>query len=337
MIRNVPAEPLAPGAFDGVAVTAAGDALAFASRPGEGANVGRAWDLATGAPLGPPIPEFPDDGAEWAFGALPGPAGALPGPVGAPSGPVVAWTRRDRVHVHHLRTGAELALDPDRATQPDLIGLAAHGGRGAVVAVFGPAHDAGVVVWDTATGEELGEFGVWLGHWSAIDRLLLHHLPATGPLIALTCDTEHADLADAAEAHQVRVLDVERGEEVARLPSLGCRHAALVPGPETGPGGALVVQPDGADLLVRRLDGERVAALAVPGTCEQLAAASVAGRVVVAAVLRDRPDESLLWDAASPDPSQRVGVPAPVNDLALAHDGTLVLATDEGLYRARSA
>ncbi|TDD83397.1 hypothetical protein [Actinomadura rubrisoli] len=320
MPESVPAFPLAPGTYDSVAATTAGPPLVLASRAGEGACLGQAWDLAARAALGPPIPDFPYEGTEWAFGLLPG------------GSPVVAWSHRDRMHVHDLASGAELVLEPERAAQPDLVGLAVYEGRGAVVAVFGPAHDAEVVVWDAATGDRLEEFGVWLGHWSAIDRWLLHAPPATGPLIGLTCDIERVDGADdVVDAYYVSVLDVERGEEVACLPSAGSRHAAFA----QGPAGTVLVQPGHSGLLVRDLDGGRVAALGAPDHCDQVAAATVSGRLIVAADLPGRPGTLLAWDAASPAPSHQVKVPAPVNDFALTADGTITVATDDGLYTAR--
>lgn len=54
MPESVLAGLLAPGSFDGVAVTAEGPPLAFTSRADQGANVGQAWalawDAATAAP-----------------------------------------------------------------------------------------------------------------------------------------------------------------------------------------------------------------------------------------------------------------------------------------------
>ncbi|WP_067452697.1 hypothetical protein [Actinomadura macra] len=307
MLQSVPAGPSAPGMFDGVAVTAAGTPLAFTSQAGTGANLGQAWDLASGSPLGPPVPDFPDDRAEWAFGL----------PDGAP---VVVWTRRDRIHVHDLRTGDDLTLEPDRSAHPDLVGLSSHHGRGAVVAVFGPAHDAEVVLWDAANGDRLGEFGVWLGHSSAIDRRLL---PATGPLVGLVCDTERAGGTDCC---QVSILDVERGAEVARLPSPGSRCAAFA----EGPAGPVLVQPGLTGLVVRHLDGGPLAELPAPIVCDQVAAASAFGRLLAAA---DTPGGAvLLWDVAAPDDLRHIRMPAPINDLALTPDGTSAVATDNGLY-----
>ncbi|NVI91527.1 hypothetical protein, partial [Actinomadura sp. BRA 177] len=159
MPESVLVEPLAQGSFDSVAVTAEGAPLAFTSQAARGANTGQLWDLAAGAALGAPIPDFPADRADWAFGV---PAGS----------PTVAWTHRDRVHVHDLSTGHEPVFD----AQPDLLGLAAHHGRAAVVAVFGPANDAEVAVHDALTGECLAEFTLWLGP-RAIDRWILHATP----------------------------------------------------------------------------------------------------------------------------------------------------------------
>ncbi|WP_131742697.1 hypothetical protein [Actinomadura roseirufa] len=323
MPESVRADLLAAGTFESVAAAAEGAPLVFAARAGEGANLGQAWDAAAGAAFGPALPGFCED---WAFGVLPGPDGASP---------VVAWTHRDRLHVHDLRSGAELALEPGRAVHPDLVGLAVHGGRGAVVAVFGPAHGAEVVVWDARTGHRLGECGVFLGHWSAIERRVLHGVPATGPLIGLTRDTDRAEDAEdgAPGARHVSVLDVERGEEVAALPSEGSPDAAFL----HGPGGAVLVQPGRGEVLVRRLDGERVAALETTVSCERVAAASVDGSLLVVADDRDDPCALLAWDTASTAPHRRLEVPAPVNDLALASDGTLVAATDRGLYRCPAA
>ncbi|MCP9970545.1 hypothetical protein LUX57_39650 [Actinomadura madurae] len=64
----MPERVLAEGSFDGVAAAAEGPPLAYASRSGQGVNTGQAWDLAAGSALGPPIPDFPVDRAEWAFG-----------------------------------------------------------------------------------------------------------------------------------------------------------------------------------------------------------------------------------------------------------------------------
>src|SRR5690606_41278640 len=110
MPESEPAGLVAQGSFVSVAATPDGPPLAYASRAAQGANAGHGWDLAAGRPLGAPIPDFPADGTAWAFGA---PAGS----------PVVAWTHRDRVHVHDLGTGHELSLDG----QPELLGLAVHG------------------------------------------------------------------------------------------------------------------------------------------------------------------------------------------------------------------
>ncbi|SNT52531.1 hypothetical protein SAMN05443665_103923 [Actinomadura meyerae] len=299
MPESVLAEPLAQGCFDGVAVTAEGAPLAFASLAARGANAGQLWDLASGAALGAPIPGFPADTAAWAFGV---PAGA----------PTVAWTYRDRVHVHDLATGHEAVIDGE----PDLLGLTVHHGHAAVVTVFGPASDASVAVWDALTGERLTESSVWLGHGTAIDRWILHAAPATGPLVGLPGDAG------------VTVLDVERGEEIAALPG---GYAVLSPSPD----GLVLVQPGPAGLRVTGLDGEALAVLETPGPSDRVAASLVDGSLMVAAALRDEPGIILAWDAASLAPSHRVKVPAPVNDLALAPDGTLVVATDEALQTAR--
>lgn len=306
MPESVLAGPLARGSFDGVAATAERPSLAFASRVGQGVNTGQAWDLASGAPLGPPISGFPADRADWAFGL---PAGS----------PTVAWTHRDRLHVHDLGTGRELALD----VQPDLVGLTVHRGRGAVVAVFGPANDAEVAVWDALTGDRLADFRLWLGHRSAIGRRLLHAAPATGALAGLTGDSA------------VTLLDLERGEEIATTPS-GAPSGALPPAI------ALAPSPDGLVLLstvpeglgVHGLDGDRLATLATPAPCDQVAAALVDGHLLVAAALQDAPGTLLAWNAAAPAPSHRIQLPSPANDLALAPDGTLLAATDTALYTA---
>ncbi len=121
-----------------------GAPLAFTSQAARGANTGQLWDLADAAsarrsPTSPPT--------------------APTGRSASPRSPTVAWTHRDRVHVHDLSTGHEPVFD----AQPDLLGLAAHHGRAAVVAVFGPANDAEVAVHDALTGECLAEFTLWLG------------------------------------------------------------------------------------------------------------------------------------------------------------------------------
>ncbi|MFB4306518.1 hypothetical protein [Actinomadura sp. GTD37] len=299
MPESVLAEPLAQGTFDGAAVTAEGPPLAFTSQAARGANAGQLWDLAAGAALGAPIPGFPTDRAEWAFGL---PAGS----------PTVAWTYRDRVHVHDLSTGEEPVLDG----RPDLLGLAVHHGRAAVVAVFGPANDAEAVVWDALTGERLAEFTLWLGHRTAFERWTLHATPATGSLIGLPGDSA------------VSLLDVERGEEVAVLPAA---DAVLAP----SPGGLVLVQATPSDLRVRGLDGDLLATLETPAPCDRPAASLVGERLLAAAALRDEPGTVLAWDAAAMSPSHRIEFPAPPNDLALAPDGTLVAATDDGLYTAR--
>ncbi|MEU8119738.1 hypothetical protein AB0C21_13635 [Spirillospora sp. NPDC049024] len=299
MPESVLAGPLARGSFDGVAATAERPPLAFTSRVGQGVNTGQAWDLAAGAPLGPPIPDFPADRADWAFGV---PAGS----------PTVAWTHRDRLHVHDLGTGRDVILD----AHPDLLGLAVHHGRAAVVAVFGPASDAEVAVWDALTGDRLAGFHLWLGHGSAVDRRLLHATPATGPLAALTGDSA------------TTLLDLERGEEIAAVPTAA---GSLAPSPD----GLVLVCPTPDDLGVHGLDGARLASLSVPAPVDQTAAALVDGHLLVAAVLQDAPDTLFAWNAAAPAPSHRVKLPAPANDLALAPDGTLLAATDTALYTAR--
>ncbi|WP_433463722.1 hypothetical protein [Spirillospora sp. CA-128828] len=293
------AELLAQGSFDGVAATAEGPPLAFASQAGQGANTGRAWDPAAGSPLGPPLPDFPADRAAWVFGA---PAGS----------PTVAWTFRDRLHVHDLHTGHELALDG----QPDLLAFAVHHGRAAVVAVFGPANDAQVVVRDALTGDGLADFTVWLGHRTAIDRSVLHATPASGPLIGLPGDSA------------VGLLDVERGEEIAALPST-C--ALLAPSPD----GLVLVEPTSTALTVRGLDGDRLATLPTPAPCDHVTAALVDGRLLVAAVRRDDPRTLLAWNPETPEPSHHIELPAPANDLALTPAGTLLAATESGLYKTR--
>ncbi|SNR26580.1 hypothetical protein [Actinomadura mexicana] len=299
MPESVLADPLARGSFDGVAATAERPSLAFTSRVGQGVNTGQAWDLAAGAPLGPPIPDFPADRADWAFGLLAG-------------SPTVAWTHRDRLHVHDLGTGGELTLD----AHPDLIGLTVHHGRGAVVAVFGPANDAEVAVWDALTGDRLAGFHLWLGHHSAIGRRLLHATPATGALAGLTGDST------------VTLLDLERGEEAAAGPP---GTATLTPSPD----GLVLLCPAPEGLGVHGLDGDRLATLSTPAPCDQVAAALVDGHLLVAAALQDAPDALVAWNAAAPAPSHRIRLPAPANDLALAPDGTLLAATDTALYTAR--
>ncbi|WP_329522045.1 WD40 repeat domain-containing protein [Spirillospora sp. NBC_01491] len=304
MPESVLTSLLAPGEFDGVAATASGDALAFASGSANGhGGVGRAWNLRTGA-AGPPIPDLPD--GLWAFALVPG-------------GPVAAWCHRDRVHVCDPFTGAERELDHERAVQPDLVGLAERHGRGVVVAVFGPAGDAEVVLWDAGTGEPAGEFGVWLGHRSAIDGQPLH---ATGRLVGIACDAERGDGTGAE--HYVGVLDVERGEEVARLAG---------PGRLTAVAGPVLVQAGPGELRVRRLaTGDHLAALALPDAPDTLAAATVAGRTVIVTGTGDR---LLTWDVARARPVHRIDLPAPATDLALAADGTLLAATRTGLHTGR--
>ena len=299
MPESVLAIPLADGSFDSVATTAEGPPLAFASRAVQDGYAGQLWDLSAGAALGSPIPDFPADRAEWTFGLAAG-------------SPVVAWTHRDRVHVQHLGTGREVVLDG----QPDLLGLAAPGGRGAVVAVFGPANDARVAVWDALTGDRFAEFALWLGHGTAIDRALLHAAPGTGPLVAL------------AGERDLVVLDVARGEAVAALPFARAVLAGSAPGP-------VFVQPAGNALHVRCVNGEWVAVLSAPGPCHPVAAAGSGGRLLVAAALRDEPGTVLAWDADDSTPSHHVKIPAPVTDLAMAPDGTLLAATDDGLYATR--
>ncbi|HEY8479663.1 MAG TPA: hypothetical protein VIL71_07525 [Spirillospora sp.] len=299
MPESVLAEEQARGSFDGVAVTSEGAPLAFVSQAAPGANTGRAWDVTAGVAIGPPIPDFPADHAGWAFGA---PAGS----------PLVAWTHRDRVHVHDLGTGHEATVEGE----PELLGLTVHGGRPAVAAVFGPASDAEVVVWDALTGDPLTEFGVWLGHRTAVGRCVLHATPATGPLIGVP--------GDAA----LSILDVERGEEITTLPP---SHAVLAPSPD----GLVVVQAGESGLDVRGLDGDRLAVLTAPSPCDQIAAAQAGGGLLVAVVPRDDPAAVLVWNAAAPAPAHRVEIASPVNDLAVAPDGTLLVATDAGLHQAR--
>ncbi|MFC4053431.1 hypothetical protein ACFOY4_27410 [Actinomadura syzygii] len=300
MPESVLASPLADGSFDGVAAASGGTSLAFASQAGQGVNTGLVWDLASRAVLGPPIPDFPADRADWTFGV----------PVAGT--PLVAWTHRDRVHVQGPGSGHELVIDG----QPDMLGLAAHGGRGAVVAVFGPANDARVAVWDALSGDRLAEFALWLGHGTAIDRSILHAAPASGPLVAL-----------AGEA-DVLVLDVERGEDIAALPFGDVVLAASARGP-------VLVQPARNALHVRCLNGDWVAVLTVPGPCRPVAAAGDGRSLLVAAALEDDPCTILAWDVDDSTPSHDVKVPAPVAELALSPDGTLLAATDDGLYTAR--
>lgn len=299
MPESVRAGLLAPGPFDGVTAAAAGP-LVFAARAG---GTGQAWDLASGAVAGAPVPDLPEP---WAFGLL-------------PAGPALAWTHRDRIHV--LAGGAETVVEPDHATPPELVGLAVHGGRGAVVAVFGPARDAEIAVWDAASGARLAAFGAWLGHRTALDRWLLHAPPAAGPLIGLTCDSDRE-----GDAPYLGVLDVERGEEVGRVPSPGHGRPAVTMGPD----GLIVVQPAAGELAVRTLQGP-LTVLSAPGRPDQVAAVWSGGRLHVAA---EASGAVLTWQAPDPRPARRVTVPAPVNDFALAAGGAVVIATDEGLYTA---
>ncbi|WP_141582057.1 hypothetical protein [Actinomadura sp. WMMA1423] len=299
MPESVLAGPLARGSFDGVAATAERPPLAFTSRVGQGVNTGQAWDLAAGAALGPPIPDFPADRADWAFGL---PAGS----------PTVAWTHRDRLHVHDLRTGRELTLD----AHPDLLGLTVHDGHAAAVAVFGPASDAEVVVWDVLTGDRLADFHLWLGHGSAIDHRILHSTPSTGPLVGLAGESA------------VTFLDLERAEEIGTAPT---PSAALVPSPD----GLVLLCPTPEDLGVHGLDGTRLATLSTPAPCDQATGALVDGHLLVAAALQDAPDTVFAWNAAGAAPSHRIKLPAPANALALSPDGTLLAATDTALHTAR--
>ncbi|NVI91531.1 hypothetical protein HUX53_30705, partial [Actinomadura sp. BRA 177] len=121
-------------------------------------------------------------------------------------------------------------------------------------------------------------------------------------------------------------VDIERGEEIAALPA---PYAILNPSPD----GLVLVQPTPSDLCVYGLDGDRLATLETPSPCDQVAASQVEGSLLVAAALQDAPGTLLAWNAAAP--SHRIKVPAPVNDLALAPDGTLLAATDNGLYTTR--
>lgn len=315
-------ERLAGGAFESVRATAEGAATAFASRVADGGNTGIAWDLARRTPLGAPIPAFPGDRDEWTFGALPGPRGDTP---------VVAWACRGRLHVHDLLCGDEVVIDDADASFPDLLGLAVHEGRGAVVAVFDKRPEAEVAVWDARTAERLGTFEVWFGFRGAgFDRFLQHAAPAAGPLMALTCDTERLRGEESVDRHFVGVLDVERGRQVAELPSWGRRRAPMVPWRD----GVVLVQPEPKRIVVRRPDGEELAVVDAPEGPEELAAARVGGRLLVAGNVPGEPGAFTVRDVARSEPLGRVEVPAPVHDVALAPDGTFLAATDDGLFAA---
>ncbi|GAA4061886.1 hypothetical protein GCM10022214_13700 [Actinomadura miaoliensis] len=319
--ETVTANLLAPGVFDGVATTRE-EPLAFTSQRAPFPITGRTWHVPSGSPVGPPILSFPADRSSWAFDVLPGPGG---------DAPLVAWADRQCLRVRHLGTGTEITIDPKRPKPPVSVGLAVHCGTAAVVAVFGPV-DAEVVVWDAFTGDQRAVFRVWLGHWAGLDRWILH---LTGPLIGLTCDTEQIDewddgTVDVVDAYYLAVWDIERGEEITSFPSPGCRRAAAVDGPD----GALLIRPEYPGVLVCRLDGRRVTALQTPDLPEQVAAATVAGRLLVAADVPNDPCLLLAWDAAHPASCHRIAFPGMVNDLAFTTDGTLLAATDEGLYTA---
>ncbi|WP_030169771.1 hypothetical protein [Spirillospora albida] len=305
MPESVRAALIAPGPFDGVTAAAAGRPLVFAVRTDPGGTTGRVWDAASGVAIGAPIAGVPEPRA---FGLL-------------PDGPALAWSHRDRIRV--LAGGGETVLEPERATPPELIGLVVHGGRGAVAAVFGPARDAEVVVWDAASGDRLAAFGAWLGDRTALDGWILHAPPGTGPLIGLARDTDRGD-----GALRIGLWDVERGEEIGRVPGAGDGRPAIAAGPD----GPIIVQPADGEVSVRAPGGPP-AVLAAPGRPEQVAAVWCGGRLLVAADVPDDPGTLLTWCAPGPTRARRVRVPGRVNDFALAADGALVVATDEGLHR----
>ncbi|MBE1530937.1 WD40 repeat domain-containing protein [Actinomadura algeriensis] len=319
------AELLAQGSFENVrAVRAAGDgaATACASQVGDDGAVGLAWDLARGARVGEPLPGFPCDGEEWAFGLLPGPRGASP---------VVAWAGGGRVHVHDVRGGGEVVIDEAEASFPDVVGLAVHEDRGAVVTVFDRRPHAEIILWDARTGERLADFETWFGYWSS-DRRVLHATPESGPLIALTCDSERAEDESPHYYNFVGVLDVELGRQVAELDCGPVRDVPMVPWED---GFAFVLEEAGR-IVVRRPDGEEAAAVDAPeiaGAYVNLAAARVDGRLLVASG-DFREGVYTVRDVARPEPLGRVEVPGPVGGVALAPDGTFLAATDAGLYRA---
>ncbi|MEV5829628.1 hypothetical protein AB0L25_29090 [Spirillospora sp. NPDC052242] len=309
------AELLAQGSFGNVRAAGSGAATACASLIGDGGAVGLAWDLASGARVGEPLPGFPYDDEEWAFGALPGPRGASP---------VVAWAGGGRVHVHDVRGGDEVVIDDAEASFPDVVGLAVHRGRGAVVTVFDRRPHAEIVLWDARTGERLADFETWFGYWSS-DRNLQHAAPEPGPLIALSCGSEHRD--------RVGVLDVELGRQVAELDRDGSREVPMVAWGD----GVVLVKAEPGRIVVRHPDGGEAAAVDAPelaGANAQVAAARVDGRLLVASGDLQK-GAYTVRDVARPEPLGRVEVPGPVGGVALAPDGTFLAATDTGLYRAR--
>lgn len=317
------AELLAQGSFENVRAAGNGTATACASLVGDDGAVGLAWDLARGARVGDPLPGFPADGEAWAFGVLPGPRG---------DSPVVAWAGGGRVHVHDVHGGGEVVIDEAEASFPDVVGLAVHRGRGAVVTVFDRRPHAEIILWDARTGERLAGFETWFGYWRS-DRHVLHATPESGPLIALTCDAERAEDADPGRSNFVGVLDAERGRQVAELDCGPVREAPMVP----WEGGVVLVLAEPGRIVVRSPDGEEVAAADAPevaGTYADVAAARVDGRLLVAAG-DFRKGAYTVRDVARPEPLGRVEVPGPVGGAALAPDGTFLAATDTGLYRAR--
>ncbi|OLT32008.1 hypothetical protein BJF79_36530 [Actinomadura sp. CNU-125] len=307
------AELLAQGSFENVRAAGEGAATVCASRVGNDGSVGLAWDLARGVRVGDPLPGFPCDDEEWAFGVLPGPRGASP---------VVAWADGGRVHVHDLYGGDEVVIDDAEASFPDVVGLAVHRGRGAVVTVFDRRPHADVLVWDARTGERLARFDTWFGYLSP-DRHLLHATPDSGPLVALSCESERG------KAPSYSMLDVEIEGQVGKL-DRGAPPTPMVPWAD----GVVLVHGEGGRIVVRRPDGEAVAEGPAPEDAPVVAAARAGGRLLVAAGDR-RAGAFTARDDARPEPLGRVEVPGPVGGVALASDGTLVAATDTGLFRAR--
>ncbi|MFD0901377.1 DNA ligase-like domain-containing protein [Actinomadura sediminis] len=317
------AELLAQGSFGDVrAAGGAGRAAtACAALIGDDGAIGLAWDLARGARVGEPLPGFPCDGEAWAFGVLPGPRG---------DSPVVAWAGGERVHVHDVRGGGEVVIDDADASFPDVVGLAVHRGRGAVVTVFDRRPHAEIVLWDARTGERLADFETWSGYRRP-DHVL-HATPESGALIALACAAERAEDADPGRSACVGVLDAELGRQVAELDCGPAREAPMVP----WEGGVVLVVAEPGRIVVRSPDGEEVAAADAPevaGAYADVAAARVDGRLLVAAGDFQK-GAYTVRDVARPEPLGRVEVPGPVGGTALAADGTFLAATDAGLYRA---